>query len=678
MENKLENLTLDEKITLLTGLDAWNIHDIDKLDKFHMADGPCGLRMETDEYDETDVCAGSQVLDESGQGAYKKKKTVPAVCFASPSVLANSWNKEIVKKSASAMADECIENNVDMLLAPGINIKRDPRCGRNFEYMSEDPLLAGTLAKEYIDGLQEKGVATSLKHYCANNSEYNRQALNVVVDKRTLMEIYTRNFYYACKANPTTVMCSYNKINGFWASENKENNDILYNKLGFTGAIISDWGAVHNKVLSVKSGLALQMPFREGAFEEVKTALDKGELTEKEIDFCAGKTVDLINRVQGMKNLKKVTTTKEDRSLIAEQGALEGIVMLKNDNNILPLKKGSKIGFAGSFIDEMYCGGGSARVNTPNRPISLMDAMKNEDENLTVVNGTFYCVPTWHGHWYFPWNAQEEMIAKFDGVDYAIVQVGTSHEVESEGFDRDTIRLTPCEEAHIRFVGDHFEGKTIVVVFAGSAVDVSSWIDHVDAVVYVGFAGERVTTALSKILYGKVCPSGKLAETFPVKLEDISCLNTYNDYMTEDYYSDGIYVGYRHYDKKKIKPRFEFGFGLSYAKFEYSDLEILDNGDSLCVSYSITNVSKVDGKEISQIYSFAPGKKADRPVKELIGYSKDLVKAGETVKVSVNIDKERLAYYDVDLGEFNVEKGTHKIAVGASSRDLRLKKKIKL
>ena len=673
MKNDLKNLTLDEKIELLTGMDAWNIHKIDKLDKFHMADGPCGLRMETEEVDNSETSVG----DLAESATYVKKKTVPAVAFASPSVLANSWNKEIVKKSASAMADECIENNVDMLLAPGINIKRDPRCGRNFEYFSEDPFLAGTLAKEYIDGLQEKGVGSSLKHYCANNSEYNRQALNVVVDKRTLMEIYTRNFYHAIKANPTTVMCSYNKINGYWASENKENNDILYNKLGFKGAIISDWGAVHNKIPSVKSGLALQMPFREGAFEEVKKALENGELTEEEIDLCAGRTVDLINRVQEMKDLRKVTTDKNARFNIAEEGALEGIVLLKNDG-VLPMKKGAKIGFAGSFTPEMYTGGGSARVKTPNMPIGLIDAIKEVDGDAECIKAMNICVPTWHGNWYFPWHEQEDIIKLFDGVDYAIVQVGTSHEVESEGFDRDTIRLTPCEEAHIRFVGDNFKGKTIVVIYAGSAIDCSSWIDRVDAVVYVGFAGEKETTAAAKILLGDVCPSGKLAETFPVKLEDISCLNTYNDYMTEDYYTDGIYVGYRHYDKKKIKPRFEFGYGLSYAKFNYSNLSLKDVGDGIEVTYFIENVSDVDGKEISQIYMKSPAKVTDRPKKELIGYDKRLVKSGERVKVTVKVYKDDMKYFDTDIGDFAFESGKYVIMIGASSRDIRLKKKITL
>ena len=681
MENKLSNLTLDQKITLLTGIDIWNIHNIPVLDKFHMADGPCGLRLETDEYNDADACMATandeNSSNEDGVSSYRKRKIVPAVCFASPSVLANSWNKEVVKKSAAAAADECIDSDVDMLLAPGINIKRDPRCGRNFEYFSEDPYLTGTLAKEYIDGLQEKGVGTSLKHYCANNSENARNVINAVVDKRTLMEIYTRNFYHAIKANPTTVMCAYNKVNGYWCSENKEINDILYNKLGFKGAIVSDWGAVHHKVLSVKAGLALQMPHRDGMFEQVKIALEKGELTEEEIDLCAGRTVDLIERVQQMKNLKVVTTDKYARFAIAEEGALEGIVLLKN-NGVLPIKQGAKVGFAGRFSPQTYCGGGSARVETPNLPRQLYEVMAEEDESFSYALANYVCEPTWHGQWHFPWVAQDEILPKFEGIDYAIVQVGTCHEVESEGFDRKSIKLTPEEESHIRFIGDHFNGKTIVIIHAGSAIDVSSWIDRVDAVIYAGFAGERVSNALAKIILGKVSPSGKLAETFPKKLEDISCLDTMDDYMTEDYYTDRIYVGYRHYDKKKIKPRFEFGFGLSYAKFEYSDLTVLDEGETLRVTYKIKNVSLIDAKEISQIYMYSPAKVTDRPIKELIGYSKDLIKAGEEALITVVVNKDDMKYYDVDVNDFMLEKGKYVIAVGASSRDIRLKTKIKL
>ncbi|MBO7186924.1 MAG: glycoside hydrolase family 3 C-terminal domain-containing protein, partial [Clostridia bacterium] len=618
-----------------------------------------------------------ETANEDGVTSKIERKIAPAVLFASPSVLANSWNKEIVKKSASAMADECIDNDVDMLLAPGINIKRDPRCGRNFEYMSEDPFLAGTLAKEYIDGLQEKGIGSSLKHYCVNNSENARNCINAVVDKRTFMEIYVRNFYHAIKANQTTVMCAYNKVNGYWCSENKEINDILYNKLGFKGAIVSDWGAVHNKIASVKSGLALQMPYRKGMFEEVKSALENGELTEEEIDVCAGRTVGLIERVQQMKELKKVTTDKNDRFNIAEEGALEGIVLLKN-NGVLPMKKGAKVAFTGCFSPVMYSGGGSARVETPNMPKQLYETLSQEDETFSSVVENNICTPTWHGNWYFPWSAQEELLPKFDGVDYVIIDVGTSYEVESEGFDRTSIKLTKEEESHIRFIGDHFEGKTIVVIHAGSAIDCSSWIDRVDAVVYAGFAGERVTNALAKILLGKVSPSGKLAETFPAKLEDISCFNTYDDYMTQDYYTDGIYVGYRHYDKKKIKPMFEFGYGLSYAEFAYSDLSVVDNGDDLTVSYKIKNISNVDAKEISQIYMYSPKKVTDRPVKELIGYSKDLIKAGEEKTITVTVNKDDMKYYDVDLGNYAFENGKYIIAVGASSRDIKLKEKIKL
>ena len=656
MENKLSNLTLDEKITLLTGLTEWDIHDIAKLDKFNMADGPCGLR---------------KVSHWSNGEAVHHRST----CYASPSVLANSWDKELVKTASKAMADDCIDENVDMLLAPGINIKRDPRCGRNFEYMSEDPLLAGTLAKEYIDGLQEKGVGTSLKHYCCNNAEDNRQSCSSEVDRRTLMEIYTRNFYYACKAKPTTVMCAYNKVNGVWCSENTDINDILYNRTDFDGAIVSDWEAVHNKVATVKAGLALQMPYRKGMFEEVKEAYEKGVVTEAEIDACAGRTVDLINKIQEMKPLRKVEKNVNERHDVAKAGAIGGAVLLKN-NGVLPMKKGSKIGLVGSVPKNVHCGGGSAHVWNMWEVKELDKALVECDPTSTTVREAFihnrpYKDTVW-------WNCFDQMPDIIGDTDYTIVLAGNSRREESEGADREHIKLSPAVEGLINYVGDNYKGKTIVVLYSGSAIDVSNWIDAVDAVLYVGFGGEMVNQAAADLLFGNENPSGKLAETWPMKIEDISCLNRYDKYFIKDIYSDGIYVGYRHYDKNNVAPRYEFGFGLSYSKFEYSDLSVKDNGDTLLVEYSIKNVSNVDGKEISQIYMYSPAKEIDRPVKELIGYSKDLVKAGETVKVSINIDKEVMQYFDVKSDNFKFEKGEYKIAVGASSKDIKLDTKINL
>ena len=656
MKNDLKNLTLDEKITLLTGKDAWNIHEIEKLDKFNMADGPNGLR-------------------KVAYWADGKEIEVRSIAYPCGHVLANSWSKETVKAASSSMADDCIDEEVDMLLAPAVNIKRDPRCGRNFEYLSEDPFLAGTLGKVYIDGLQEKGIGTSLKHYCCNNAEDNRQSCNNIVDKRTLMEIYTRNFYYALKADPTTVMCAYNKVNGEWCSANKEINDILYNKLGFKNAIVSDWGAVHDKVKSVKSGLALQMPHSDTAFADAKKGYESGELTEAEIDLCAGRTIDLINRMQEMKKLRKIDRTLAQRERVALEGAMEGAVLLKN-NGVLPMKKGKTVAYTGIFEPDMYHGGGSGNSKANREPVSMKVALKNADPNVNVLTFGSIIHRAWHGNVSFWWSAADEILPVFKDADYVILQVGNWHDIESEGYDRHTLRLNDTQEAFIRFMGDHFKGKTIVQLIAGSAIDVTPWIDHVDALILTGFAGQYMNDAAAYLMYGDVCPSGKLAETFPKKLEDISCLNAYNSYMTENYYNDGIYVGYRHYDKHNIEPMYEFGYGLSYTKFEYSDLKVEDKGETLEVTYKIKNVGDYDGKEVSEIYSTAPAKVIDRPVKELVGYSKDLILKGETKTIKVTVDKEAMTYFDVAKDDFVLEKGEYTISVGASSRDIRLTAKI--
>ena len=656
MKNDLKNLTLDEKITLLTGKDAWNIHEIEKLDKFNMADGPNGLR-------------------KVAYWADGKEIEVRSIAYPCGHVLANSWSKETVKAASSSMADDCIDEEVDMLLAPAVNIKRDPRCGRNFEYLSEDPFLAGTLGKVYIDGLQEKGIGTSLKHYCCNNAEDNRQSCNNIVDKRTLMEIYTRNFYYALKADPTTVMCAYNKVNGEWGLANKEINDILYNKLGFKNAIVSDWGAVHDKVKSVKSGLALQMPHSDTAFADAKKGYESGELTEAEIDLCAGRTIDLINRMQEMKKLRKIDRTLAQRERVALEGAMEGAVLLKN-NGVLPMKKGKTVAYTGIFEPDMYHGGGSGNSKANREPVSMKVALKNADPNVNVLTFGSIIHRAWHGNVSFWWSAADEILPVFKDADYVILQVGNWHDIESEGFDRHTLRLNDTQEAFIRFMGDHFNGKTIVQLIAGSAIDVTPWIDHVDALLLTGFAGQYMNDAAAYLMYGDVCPSGKLAETFPKKLEDISCLNAYNSYMTENYYNDGIYVGYRHYDKNNIEPMYEFGYGLSYTKFEYSDLKVEDKGETLEVTYKIKNVGDYDGKEVSEIYSTAPAKVIDRPQRELVGYSKDLILKGETKTIKVTVDKEAMTYFDVAKDEFVLEKGEYTISVGASSRDIRLTAKI--
>ena len=658
MKNDLKNLTLDEKITLLTGKDAWNIHEIEKLDKFNMADGPNGLR-------------------KMSYWADGKEIEVRSIAYPCGHVLANSWSQEVVKAASSSMADDCIDEEVDMLLAPAVNIKRDPRCGRNFEYLSEDPFLAGTLGKVYIDGLQEKGIGTSLKHYCCNNAEDNRQSCNNIVDKRTLMEIYTRNFYYAIKANPTTVMCAYNKVNGEWCSANKEINDILYNKLGFKNAIVSDWGAVHDKVKSVKSGLALQMPHSDTAFADAKKAYESGELTEAEIDLCAGRTIDLINRMQDMKKLRKIDRTLAQREKVALEGAMEGAVLLKN-NGVLPMKKGKNVAYTGIFEPDMYHGGGSGNSKANREPVSMKVALKNADPNVKVLTFADIIHRTWHGNVMFQWSAADEILPAFKDADYVILQVGNWHDIETEGYDRHTLRLNEVQEAFIRFMGDHFKGKTIVQLISGSAVDVTPWIDHVDALLLTGFAGQYMNDAAAYLMYGDVCPSGKLAETFPKKLEDISCLDAYNSYMTENYYNDGIYVGYRHYDKNNIEPMYEFGYGLSYTKFEYSDLKVEDKGDALELTYKIKNVGDYDGKEVSEIYSSAPAKAIDRPVKELVGYSKDLILKGETKTIKVTVDKEAMTYFDVIKDDFVLEKGEYTISVGASSRDIRLTAKVTL
>lgn len=639
MKYDIKSLTLDEKLQLLTGRDNWRLSNANgKLPDVFLSDGPNGLRM----HDMNDP-----------HHATKKATAMPNI-----SLIANSWNEEIAFLDGATIADECIENGADVLLAPGVNIKRTPLCGRNFEYFSEDPLLAGNLAKAYVEGVQSKGVGTSLKHYCANNREHDRFFQTSEIDERTLREIYLPAFEIAVKAQPWTVMCSYNPVNGVWASENEWLlKDILREEFGFDGVIVSDWGAVHNSWRAAKATLDLEMPYRAQAFSELKAAYEKGLLTEEEIDARVTKILELMEKVVTVE--KKITTKKTERHEIAVKIAREGIVLLKNEDGILPLKP-CKIVTTGDFaLKTAYGGGGSAFVQSEYRQKPLHEELQ---VRLGENSDCFYV--SWSGG-----GASQGAYRS----DVAIICVGTQG--ECEGSDRSTLRL---HETHETFILDtaKYNKNTIVVLNAGAAVDMTAWIDKVKAVVLLGFAGEGGMEALADILTGKVCPSGKLSETFPLSVEDTPT-GTKRGNGSVERYAEGVFVGYRWYDSLQKEVLFPFGHGLSYAAFEYSDLKIEKFGETdYEVSYTVKNVSDVDGKEVSQVYIRDVFAKVSRPDKELKGYAKTTLKAGESKRVSVKLDYRSFAFYSIPLKKWQVENGEFEILVGASSRDIRLMKKI--
>ena len=652
----IKDLTIDEKITLLTGKDCWRINDLNgKLPTLFVSDGPNGLRK----------------IAPDGS-------TVRATAMPNISMLTNSWDKEVAFLDGATIAEDCIENDVDVLLAPGVNIKRTPLNGRNFEYFSEDPYLAGTMAKSYIEGVQSKGVGTSLKHYVANNREYDRLYQSNDIDERTLREIYCKPFEIAVQAKPWTVMCSYNLVNGVRVAEHKQLlKDILRDKLGFDGLIVSDWGAVENPVNSVKATLDLCMPHYGNYFTEIKTAYEKGEITEEQIDFAVTNILNLIEKAKTAD--KKVTLSKQERHDNAVKVAKESIVLLKNEDNILPINKNSKVFVGGRFDHAPTLGGGGSALVCTDFEIPSLSGVLTEKYGYTVKKG--YSIGCGrHDDIKMSLEYVRNARADYNDIlnsDICIICVGEEAPTVSENYDREHIKLSAAQEEFIIRASELNE-NVVVVLHAGSAIDVSNWIDCVKGVVLAGFGGEGINEALASVLAGETNPSGKLSETYPICLEDTYC----EDYLGNkgvEWYRDGIFVGYRYYDKTETEVAFPFGHGLSYAEFEYSNINIEKISKyEYNLSYDIKNVSNVDGKEVSQVYIKEVLPWVTRPEKELKGYSKDLIKAGETKKITIKLDFDCFSYFSTPHDKFVVKDGYFDILVGSSSRDIKLTKRIKI
>lgn len=646
MKISIKDLTLEQKLKLLTGKDFWQIDNSSgKIPRFFMSDGPNGLR----KIKEKDGLAQSGT--ETG--------TVTATAMPTLSLVANTWNEDLARLDSTTIADECIENDVQVLLAPGVNIKRTPLNGRNFEYISEDPIVAGRMGKAFIEGAQNKGVGTSLKHYCVNNRERYRFDQSSEVDERTLREIYLLPFEIATKAKPWTVMCSYNPINGVFASENKYLlNDVLRDEFGYDGVIVSDWGAVASRYKALKASLDLQMPFHKDSYDNLKNALDKGLITEQDIDKSVARILALIEKSEKAKDIRKVEWSKCERHENGVKIAQEGIVLLKNDG-ALPITRGKALVCTPNGFAPRCSGSGSAKVQTDYKPKALWQL-------LSDINGDDVKYD-WAGYMR---DAYEKAIHN----DTIVISVDADE--EGEAFDRERITIGTRSLQVIKAIAPLRElgKKVVVLVYAGSAVDMSEWIDSVDAVVFCGLGGECIDEALAPILAGKVSPSGKLTETFPLSLEDTFCGSDYGDGYVEEY-TDRVFVGYRYYEKYGKKVLFPFGHGLSYANFEYSNLKVEKMSETdYQVSYDITNKSDIDAKEVSQIYVRDFNAMVARPIKELKNFSKDLIKAGQTKTVTLTLDYRSFAYYSPVYKRWQVENGAFEIIVGSSSQDLRLSK----
>lgn len=647
---KKVKLTSAEKLRLVMGKDGWHNDDLGgKIYKFRLSDGPVGLRTVVDPEDESK--------------GYRAFNAYPSI-----QMLSHSWDVALAAKYGKAIASDCAEAGVDIILGPAANIKRLPTCGRNFEYISEDPLLAGYFAKAYIEGVQGEHVGTCLKHYCCNNAEYARLFCSSDVDARTLREIYLRQFEIAVRARPWSVMCSYNLTNGVLMSENAALFDELRGRMGFDGLIMSDWTAVRRTSRSIGSGLDLEMPYNEPRAKKFAEDYENGLVSEAALDASAKRVIALADKCEAEAKLRRVTLTQEERDAIALEVAEEGIVLLKNENGTLPLKD-EKIVVTGAPERSLYKGGGSANVE-PMKPYKRLgnalrergfDAVYRETVRENV--GGTICMNGSDP------SCREELLTR----DVAVIEVGNNASVETEGKDRQTIKLSTEEEETIRYLAGTGK-KTVVVVYAGAAVDMSGWIKYADAVVWAGFGGQNGNDAVANVLCGKKNPCGKLTETFPMKLDDVKATRSYRDPERIEY-GEKLMVGYRQSDTEGTPVLFPFGFGLSYSSFEYANPEAKKTDGGYVVYVDVKNVSATDGKEIVQVYAsdFADGD--GRPKKELKGFTKVAVPAGKTVRAEIFIDARDMRFCDED-GEWHDPHESFSLLVCASCDDERFTLKI--
>ncbi len=655
----VKQMTLEEKAGLCSGKDFWRLKSVERLGipEVMVCDGPNGLRKQSEK-------EGSNIND-----------SIEAVCFPGSCAEAASFDRDTMFRAGAAMGNACQAENISILLGPGTNIKRSPICGRNFEYYSEDPYLASQIAAAHIKGVQSKNVGACIKHFAANNQETRRMTISSEVDERALREIYLAAFEDAVKeAKPWAVMCSYNQINGTFASENRWLlHDVLKEEWGYDGLVVTDWGAVNDRVKGLMAGLDLEMPGSGGENDrKIVAAVQSGEVPEEVLDETCERIVSRIMTYVENRDQNAVWDKKADHALAVE-AAKECMVLLKNEDHILPLSEEDEIAFIGKFAEKpRYQGGGSSHVNAKNWSSALEEVKTME--NVTYVSGFDTTDSDSEEAKRLEKQRYNDAIAAARKAKVAVIFAGLPDTYESEGFDRNHMQLPECQNRLIRAVAE-VQPNTIVVLHNGSPVEMP-WITDVKAVLETYLGGEGVGKATVDVLFGRSNPSGKLPETFPLQLSDNpSYLNFPGDGRKVEY-REGIFVGYRYYDKKEMEVLFPFGHGLSYTEFTYSDLKVdkqqMTDEESCRVSVTITNTGDRFGKEAVQLYVQDVESTVPRPVKELKGFEKIALEPGESKTVTFELGKRAWAYYDVEGHDWYTEEGDFRILIGASSRDIRL------
>jgi beta-glucosidase len=659
IESILHQMTLEEKAALVTGASPWSTTPIERLGVPAMvvSDGPHGVR---------------RVKEEFSLG----EESFPATCFPTASSMASTWDVELIETMAKALAEEARKYKVNVLLGPGVNMKRTPVCGRNFEYFSEDPYLAGQLAAHYIQAMQSQGVGTSLKHYAANNQEFQRMSISAEVDERTLREIYLPAFETAVKlGKPWTVMCSYNRINGTYGSEHRALLvDILEKEWGFEGLVVSDWGAVHDRVKSLQGGLDLEMPGpKPRRTQAVIEAVQNGKLDEALLNQSVKRLLQII--FKAAESYQPVKFDRAAHHALARKIAGEGMVLLKNDG-ILPLKDFKQIAVIGRSAKEAYFqGGGSSHINP-----TQVDVPFDELHKLAGVADMIY-TEGYPADSSFQPAMIEAAVDAAKAAEVAVLFIALPSYKESEGYDRADLDLTEQQVALIKAV-TAAQPKSVVVLNNGSTITMGDWLDSAAAVLEAWMMGQAGGGAIADVLFGKVNPSGKLSETFPLRLVDTPAYINYPGDAGMVRYGEGIFIGYRYYDYKQVPVQFPFGYGLSYTTYAYANLQasaesFLDT-EGITVSVDVTNTGAMAGKEVVQLYVRDQKAKLVRPVKELKGFAKVSLLPSETKTVSFKLDFRSFAYFHPGYGQWVTEDGEFDLLVGASSADIRLAKTVSL
>lgn len=648
----IAQMTLEEKAALCTGASAWTTTPVARLEvpELLMSDGPHGVRRVPDIH--------SLAL-----------QSLPATCFPTASCLASTWDVALLRRLGETLAEECLALGVDVLLGPGVNMKRSPLGGRNFEYFSEDPYLAGELAASLINGVQSQGVGTALKHFAVNNQEFQRFSINAEVDERTLREIYLPAFEKAVKqAQPWMVMCAYNKLNGHYCSEHHALlTGILKTEWGFEGLVVSDWGAVHDRAASLRGGLDLEMPGpQERRTQAVVAAVRSGELDEALLNESVRRILRLVFKARATP--KTGTFDVEAHHAFAHQLASEGMVLLKN-NGLLPLKAQQHIAVIGRAAESAHFqGGGSSHINATRVDVPFKELQRQAGEaELTYAEG----YPTDNS---FRQELIDQAVSVAQTAEVALLYIALPSFKESEGYDRPDLDLTAQQIALIKAVAQ-VQPNTVVVLNNGAPVAMDEWIDGVAAVLEAWMMGQAGGAAIADVLFGRVNPSGKLAETFPRRLTDTPAHLNWPGEAGAVRYGEGLFIGYRYYDAKELPVLFPFGYGLSYTTFAYSNPRAsaarFKDVDGLTVSLDVTNTGDYAGKEIVQVYVRDQKSGLVRPAKELKGFAKVDLQPGETKSVSIALDFRAFAYYQPEHKQWVTEDGDFDILIAASAADIR-------